>query len=157
MSEIFLLPGRMATLVERGVIRTVLGSCIAVVVYDPVKLVAGVNHYLLPEPTAENEPKNRLKYGVFAIPDLVSDLIELGAAPSRLCAEIYGGAAVVDHLAGNFLIGDRNIRLAESYLSQLRIPIVSMDVGGQQGRKIAFYMPGCQTEIFPIRSLSTGS
>lgn len=157
MSDIFLLPGRIATIAESGVIRTVLGSCIAVILYDPVKLLAGVNHYLLPEPTSENEPQNRLKYGIFAIPDLVQALIDRGAAPSRLCAEVYGGAAVVNQLAGNFLIGDRNQKMAEFYLSRLRIPIVSMDVGGQCGRKIVFYMPGCQTEVYPIQTVATGA
>jgi chemotaxis receptor (MCP) glutamine deamidase CheD len=147
----------MATLAESGVIRTVLGSCIAVIVYDPVKLLAGVNHYLLPEPTSKHEQQNRLKYGIYAIPDLVQALIAQGAAPSRLRAEIYGGAAVVNHLAGNFLIGDRNLKMAESYLSRLGIPIVSMDVGGQCGRKIVFYMPGCQTEVYPIQTNATGA
>ncbi|WP_141731079.1 chemotaxis protein CheD [Oligoflexus tunisiensis] len=157
MTEIFLLPGRLATLSGRGVVRTVLGSCIAVVLYDPAKLLAGVNHYLLPEPSSESDRKNRLKYGVFAIPDLVQALVDMGSAPSRLRAEIYGGAAVVDHLVGSFTIGDKNIDLAESCLAQLRIPIVAADVGGQNGRKIAFHLPGCQTEIKFIRNLATGS
>lgn len=157
MNEIFLLPGRMSTLSGSGVIRTVLGSCVAVVIYDPVKTLAGVNHFLLPTPSSEKDRQNRLKYGVFAIPDLVKALVDQGAAPSRLRAEVYGGAAVVNQLAGNFTIGDRNIEMAESFLSQLKIPIVSLDVGGQTGRKIAFFMPGCQTEIKFIQSQAIGS
>jgi chemotaxis receptor (MCP) glutamine deamidase CheD len=157
MTEIFLLPGRMATLSGRGIIRTVLGSCVAVVIYDPVKLLAGVNHFLLPEPSSESDLRNRLKYGVFAIPDLVQAMVDLGSAPSRLRAEIYGGAAVVGHLVGSFTIGDKNINLAESCLAQMGIPLVAADVGGQNGRKIAFHLPGFQTEIKFIRNLSTGS
>jgi chemotaxis receptor (MCP) glutamine deamidase CheD len=157
MSDIFLLPGRMAILAGNGVIRTVLGSCVSVVIYDPIRILAGVNHFLLPEPLTASDAQNRLKYGVFAIPDLLQAMLERGASPSQLCAEVYGGAAVVDHLLGNFTIGDRNIEITESLLSRLKIKVLYRDVGGRCGRKISVHLPDCHTEIKIIPSQLTGS
>ena len=62
----------------------------------------------------------------------------MGCQPDQLVAKIFGGANVTG--AGNpgYLIGDRNIALAEQVLPEMGIPIIACDVGGRVGRKIIF-------------------
>ena len=152
MIEIFLLPGRMAVLEKEGVIRTVLGSCVAVAVYDSTTKIAGLNHYLLPKPTRISE-SNNLKYASYAIPALIYRILELGGEHHNLKAQVYGGGAVVNTLSSDFLIGKSNIQAAFELLEKWGISIESSDVGGIQGRKIEFSAPGFETKVNYINTV----
>ncbi|MFO7984218.1 MAG: chemotaxis protein CheD [Desulfuromonadales bacterium] len=132
----YLLPGTLFAKDERHIVTTVLGSCIAVSLWDPVKCLGGINHYLLPLWNGEGLPTPR--YGNVAIPKLIERLVSLGADPKKLQAKVFGGAALWQKTEGLMSIGDRNIELAEDMLSEVRIPIVNADVGGIRGRKIIF-------------------
>lgn len=116
-------------------IQTVLGSCVAVCLYDTIQKVGGMNHYMLP--VWKGEGLATAKYGNIAIDKLMEKMESLGSSRRNLVAKIFGGA---EQLAGNsfFGIGKRNILLAEEHLSDLKIPILSSSVGGQTGRKIVF-------------------
>lgn len=113
-------------------IMTVLGSCIAVCLWDQKCRVAGMNHYLLP--LWNGEGFKSLKYGNVSIKRLLDEMIFNGADKSHIVAKIFGGATI--NLASSFSVGDRNISIAEDMLSDLNIPIVARDVGGVLGRKV---------------------
>lgn len=151
MKEIFLLPGQLAILTQPGLIRTVLGSCVAIVLYDLSNGIAGVNHYLLANSDSANE-ENRLRYGCYAIPALIYELLEHGASHKHLLAEVYGGAAVVQSLSNDFSIGDQNAQFARKQLMKWEIKLVALDVGGTQGRKIEFSSQTYQTTVKYIKS-----
>jgi len=133
----YLQPGKL--FVGRGQVsvKTVLGSCVAVCIWDGERAVGGMNHYLLPLRTSQ--ANGAARFGEIAIRSLLSELERLGARQAALKARVYGGACVVDSLrkrgAG---IGPRNIELAIRMLGALRIPIVSQDVGGRVGRRVVF-------------------
>lgn len=132
----YLFPGALFAETEPHVVTTVLGSCIAVCLWDPVKHLGGINHYLLPLWNGEGLPTPR--YGNVAIPRLIEKLVALGADPKKLQAKVFGGAALWHKAQGLMSIGERNIALAEDLLGEARIPIVNADVGGNRGRKIIF-------------------
>ncbi|MBU0633227.1 chemotaxis protein CheD [bacterium] len=112
---------------------TVLGSCVAVCLWDSKNCVAGMNHYLLP--LWNGEGFKSLKYGNISILKLVDEMILKGAVKHNLVAKIFGGASI--NLAKTtFCVGEQNIRIAEHILSDLKIPIVARDVGGTKGRKV---------------------
>lgn len=113
-------------------IMTVLGSCVAVCLWDQKCKVAGINHYLLP--LWNGEGFKSLKYGNVSITKLIEEMISNGASKNNLVAKIFGGATI--NLSSAFSIGDRNILIAEDLLADYRIPIVARDVGGAQGRKV---------------------
>lgn len=114
-------------------IMTVLGSCIAVCLWDSKNYVAGMNHYLLP--LWNGEGFKSLKYGNVSILRLVDEMILNGAEKHHIVAKIFGGAAIKLG-SGALSVGQQNIRIAESILSDLLIPIVARDVGGTKGRKV---------------------
>ena len=113
-------------------IMTVLGSCIAVCLWDQKFQVAGMNHYLLP--LWNGEGFKSLKYGNVSIVRLLDEMIYKGAYKQNIVAKIFGGATI--NLSSAFSVGDRNISIAVDMLSDLNIPIVARDVGGTQGRKV---------------------
>lgn len=117
-------------------IQTVLGSCVAVCLYDIRKQFGGMNHYMLP--LWKGDGLATAKFGNIAIEKLVSRMLTLGAKKEDLVAKIFGGA---DQLSGNsfYEIGKRNILVAEDELASLRIPIVASSTGGAHGRKIVFH------------------
>ena len=135
MKTFFLYPGKLAAFKEETLITTLLGSCVAVALYDPTTKIGGLNHYLLPEPThGENQSP---RYGSYAIPTLIEELVKLGANPDKLQAKIYGGGNVINitHQIGEG-IGRRNIELAEKTLKSMKIAIIDKNVGGESARTI---------------------
>lgn len=117
---------------EQMEIMTVLGSCIAVCMWDRQYGVVGMNHYLLP--LWNGEGFKSLKYGNISIMKLLDEMILKGAVKQNIVAKIFGGATI--NVMSSFGVGDRNIAIAEDILAQLNIPIVARDVGGTFGRKV---------------------
>ncbi len=119
------------------VIRTVLGSCIAVCLYDPLSKVGGMNHYLLPHGPADGP--DDLRYGRYAIPTLIERCVREGATADRLVAKIFGGGALQSNAAElTQRVGEANIAYATERLSDHKIAIASHDLGGRFARDIRF-------------------
>lgn len=134
--EIYLYPGNLFAHKDSHRVTTVLGSCIAVCLWDPVLKIGGINHYLLPFWNGEGLPSPR--YGNIAIKELVRKMQKLGSHPQHLVAKLFGGASLNN--ANGFLnIGGRNIMLAEDMLAGEGIGIIGKDVGGDRGRKLLYY------------------
>lgn len=132
----YLYPGGLFADPRPHRVTTVLGSCVAVCLWDPVCRVGGINHYLLPLWNGEGLPTPR--YGNVAIDLLVERLLALGCGRGRLTAKLFGGAAMWENPHGLLSVGERNIDLARRTLERHRIPVVGADVGGEAGRKIIF-------------------
>lgn len=113
---------------------TVLGSCVATCLHDPVAKTGGMNHFLLANARA-TDPASAI-YGVHAMEILINALMAAGADRRRLRAHVYGGASVVDGIGGN--IGGGNATFAREFLAAEGIPIVHEDVGGMNARRVEF-------------------
>ena len=113
---------------------TVLGSCIATCLYDPVAKVGGANHFLV-----ANGPKTvgqSLRYGVHAMELLINALLRKGARRDCLVAKVFGGAKMFDDMAD---IGRVNAEFALQFLSDEAIPLQSKSLLGRQARRIRFW------------------
>lgn len=132
----FLYPGMLIAVNEPGTITTILGSCVSVCLWDPVQRVGGMNHYLLPYWNGEG--LQTPKYGNVAITTLIERMIAIGSRRENLQAKVFGGASMLDNSCAFLNIGERNVMLAETALSESRITVASRNVGGNQGRKIMF-------------------
>ncbi|GFE56681.1 chemotaxis protein CheD [Geobacter sp. AOG1] len=117
-------------------VTTVLGSCIAVCLFDPLRRMGGINHYMLPLWNGEGLPTPR--YGNVAIDLLVERLEGVGCLPSRLQAKLFGGAAMWESGSSFVSVGERNIELALHMLDRYGIPVVGRDTGGSISRKIIY-------------------
>lgn len=130
----FLFPSQVITSEVPCDLHTLLGSCIAVCLYDRVKRCGGMNHYMVP--LWNGEGLESPKYGNIAINNLYERMLALGAQHRNMIAKVFGGASQYQNSVLN--IGERNILIAETMLEKLRIPIVARSTGGTRGRKIIF-------------------
>jgi chemotaxis protein CheD len=133
----FLHPGRVFTSAEPCTVRTILGSCVAVCIWDSVLKAGGVNHFVLPY-SAENG-QGSPRFGNVAVQRLIADLLALGCEKRNLQAKVFGGASVIGAFReGRNQLGMKNIQIALDLLASEGIPVIAEDVGGQRGRKVVF-------------------
>ena len=133
----FLFPGTIFADPRSYQISTILGSCVAVCLWDSVMRMGGINHYMLP--LWNGEGLATPKFGNIAIEKLLAKMLAMGCKREQLIAKVFGGANLMGTGNEVFLIGDRNISLACQMLEEYGIPIMASDVGGQSGRKIIMY------------------
>lgn len=136
VKEVTLYLGDVHAAHEPTLVKTLLGSCVAVCLYDPRRGVGGMNHFMLP--SSRGVDGASLRFGVPAMEGLIGALIDLGASPRRFVAKVFGGAHVLDldePVAG---IPQRNVDFARSFLAAGAIPILAEDVGGPAARHVQF-------------------
>jgi len=120
------------------IIGTLLGSCIAISMYDLDHGIAGMNHFMLPGEELGNNVSvdKHAKYGVSAINQLLDEIIKRGANRKKIKAKIFGGGHVLNTKLGSSSIPSENIKLAKIMMEFEDIPIISSDVGGNFMRKV---------------------
>ncbi|MCH8084712.1 MAG: chemotaxis protein CheD [Myxococcales bacterium] len=133
----YLYPGQLFASPEPSTVMTVLGSCVAVCLWDAEAGVGGLNHYLLPRGIGQG--MSALRYGSLAVPELIRRVLAFGARPSCIRAKIFGGACLNGDGAGR--LSRENIEIARDCLAQALIPVVAESVGGHFGRKLLFRIP----------------
>lgn len=116
-----------------------LGSCVAVMIYDPVVKVGGMNHFLLPTESNASRGKNPAKFSDTGIEILLKKIRDLGGKRERLIAKLVGGANMFPSLTKNS-IGQKNIDAALRILKDHAITVDSMDTGGNWGRSVEFHL-----------------
>ena len=114
-------------------ITTVLGSCVAVVLWDSVNKIGGMNHYLHARGKQFN--MSPLFYGETSIMMLIKRMQYLGAENKNMQAKIFGGASKMDA----FTVWSENIKIAEEILKSQKIEITKKNTGGSVGRNILFF------------------
>ncbi|GIO10881.1 chemoreceptor glutamine deamidase CheD [Cohnella xylanilytica] len=136
---------------------TGLGSCVGLTLFDPKQLVAGMAHIMLPSSDIAREGQlNLAKYADTAIPELLKQVLRLGADRRRLVAKLAGGAQMFAFSSGasdSLRIGPRNVESAKLALESLDIPVVAEDTGGNYGRTIEF---DSRSGVLSIRSVQYG-
>jgi chemotaxis protein CheD len=117
-------------------ITTVLGTCVAICLWDERLKIGGINHYMLPLWNGEGLASP--KYGNIATEKLLEKMLSMGCLKKDLIAKVFGGKNVQIEL-DSFKIGQKNIDYAYNILQELAIPIKGKSVGGVQGRKLMFH------------------
>jgi chemotaxis protein CheD len=131
--SVYLHPGQIYTAPHAALVSTILGSCVAVCLWDPVVRVGGMNHFLLP---AGNGPR----YGNDALKELLDEMTAKGAFAARMVAKVFGGACVIAGFTGTRrAIGTQNAETALQFLAAHSIPVRAEQTGGSRGRKLLFH------------------
>lgn len=135
-TTINVLQGQFHVTNDDGVmLATILGSCVAACIRDPVARVGGLNHFLLPD--GESEPGgSSLKYGVHAMELLINGILAEGGRRGRLTAKLFGGARMAANLPD---IGRRNAAFAEDFLRREGIRHEGGSLLGHAARRIQFW------------------
>ncbi|MCP5361813.1 MAG: chemoreceptor glutamine deamidase CheD [Hyphomicrobiales bacterium] len=138
ISVVKLFSGDCYVTADRGeMLVTILGSCIAACVRDPVAGVGGMNHFLLPGDTAGGKVLDEsTRYGAFAMEQLINSIMKLGGKKERLEVKIFGGGNVIQNTS---MIGDKNIAFVRQFLKDEGLKAVSEDVGGTFPRRVHYY------------------
>ena len=136
MERVFLLPGELCVTQDPLFIATLLGSCVAVCLYNKHSGAAAMNHFLRAQKPAGPEPFG--KFGDTSTRHIIKGLMAFDEKISHYEAKVFGGGAVVGHLGIGAGIGKENIVAAKEVLQEFQIPIVESDIGGKHGRKVYF-------------------
>lgn len=135
VDKYYLYPGEIFSSRTPYIVDTVLGSCVAVFLWDAVFQFSGINHYMLP--SGGRGDIRSCKYGNVAIPELVKRMLKMGSNKNNIRAKIFGGSET-SRPDSVFNIGERNILIARKLLDSESIPVVSESVGGTFSRKVVF-------------------
>lgn len=133
-----ILPGEHFVSDENLVLTTVLGSCVSACIWDSAAAVGGMNHFLLPEGGGGDPLSDSGRYGVFAMEQLINQLIKRGARKSLLEAKVFGGG----HVMRNFTtmnVGARNAEFVLKFLRTEGIRVVAQDLLDVHPRRVAFF------------------
>lgn len=150
---IFLGTGEVAFSQRPCLVRTVLGSCVGVALYDPRNQWGGLCHFLLAQDPDLDDPKcgqSSTRFGEVAIPFLIRKMLQAGSRRQDLLAIIAGGSLLLD-ANEVFFVGERNIRIANQILDDQRIPVLHRDIGGDRGRRMSFHTHDGSYQIETIR------
>lgn len=131
----YIKPGFIYLADQQTSISAVLGSCVAVCLYDRRLKTGGMNHFLLPEIHKKNSTTPR--YGNVATHALVRMMLNNGSFRNDLEAQIFGGA-YNKTVSEKKDIGRDNVAIARKTLKKEKIRITSEDTGGNRGRKVVF-------------------
>ena len=137
----FLHAGQIFVSTQGQPISTILGSCVAVCIWDPVNVIGGATHFLLP--SWDGRGVSSPRYGDVAVSVLMQKLLEAGADRSQLRAKVFGGGCLFDSLRDLSSkkephLGSRNVEVALDMLTKARIPVISTIVGVDRGQRIIF-------------------
>ncbi|MDR3535671.1 MAG: chemotaxis protein CheD [Acetobacteraceae bacterium] len=148
--RVFLNPGGVHCAAAPTVISTILGSCVAVCLWDRALRVGGMNHYLLAHDTRR---ANNTRFGDVAVERLVEGMLRLGCRPDTMRAKVFGGAAVLQFGANGDTVGSQNVRLALQLMHTRGIPVIARRTGGRFGLMIRLHT---DTGDVLVRRLSAG-
>lgn len=125
---------------EGEMLATVLGSCVAACIRDPIAGVGGMNHFLLPDKGGDNNPdlpfSASLRYGSYSMEQLINGILTAGGRRERLELKIFGGANVLAGLRG---IGHQNADFIERYLKAEGFKVMAADLRGTLPRKVQYF------------------
>ena len=122
---------------EDTLITHALGSCIGVIVYDPVVKVGGLLHFMLPESKVnpQKAKENPYMFADTGVPLLFKTCYKYGAEKKRMIVKVAGGAQIMDE-AGHFNIGKRNYAMLRKIFWRNGVLIKAEDVGGMVNRTV---------------------
>jgi chemotaxis protein CheD len=129
--------GEIAVARNGGTLRTLLGSCLGLALYERRLKVGALAHIVLPDSLGRTERPG--KFADTAVPAMIHGLQDLvGEGPLKLRAKIAGGANMFATADAGNTVGAQNVMAIERILRELRIPIAARHCGGEQGRKMTF-------------------
>jgi chemotaxis protein CheD len=135
------------------VLTTILGSCVAACLRDPVAGVGGMNHFLLPG-TGGTGGGDATRYGVHLMELLINGLLKQGARRDRLEAKIFGGAKTIASFSN---VGEQNAAFAVQFLRDEGIRLLGQSTGGDSGRKVEFWPVSGRARQHPLSGAETQS
>ncbi|MCZ8076869.1 MAG: chemotaxis protein CheD [Paucibacter sp.] len=133
---------------RHGTLRTLLGSCVAITLWHPIKRCGGMCHFLLPNRQHRGTAPLDGRYGDEAVELMLDSLRRLGTQPGDYLAHLYGGADTMpDGSQVKFNVGQRNIEQGWALIDQLGFQLQDVDVGDNVPRTVSLNLDTGQVEV----------
>jgi chemotaxis protein CheD len=133
----YLHPGQMCFCDRPSRVETVLGSCVAVTMWNPRLRVGCICHAVLPRSRdALNDP---LKYVDSSIQSMLNVLERHSSRRQDLEVKLFGGASMRRTPSNLMSVGQQNVHAAIALLQEEGFTLRTSDTGGSAGRKLLFY------------------
>jgi len=133
---------------EPVVLTTLLGSCVAACLHDPVAGVGGMNHFMLPGEDRGGPLPSR--FGVHAMELLINRIMQLGGDRRRLQAKVFGGGNVLSAFRGARSVADANVAFVRRFLETEGIPVVAERLGGTRPVEVRFHTATGRAQVRPL-------
>jgi len=133
-----ILPGQYYAAGRDMLIVTVLGSCVSACLWDPLKRIGGMNHFMLPGSAQAGPAADAARMGVYAMELLINRMLKLGAERGRLTAKVFGGASVLEGMDA-LNIGSQNSAFVIDFLREEGIAVSAQDLYDVCPRKVYFF------------------
>jgi chemotaxis protein CheD len=133
----YLIPGNIFAAAQAFAITSIVGSGVALCLWDSANKIGGANHFMLPEGSEDSE--NSARYANIANPALLQKMLDMGSNLKTLEARIFGGSLPTVTFGGDFEpVGNRNVKAVNHFLRMQGIRLIQSEVGGLKGRKVVF-------------------
>jgi chemotaxis protein CheD len=139
-AEVFLQPGELHFGRRRTRIRTLLGSCVSLVLWHPEMQLGGMSHFMLPTRQRRQGTELDGRYGDEAIAMLLNEIRRSKTRPQDYSLRIFGGGNMFSALGRkcDSHIGERNIEAARRLIKHYGLSCQGEDVGGNGHRNLIF-------------------
>jgi chemotaxis protein CheD len=143
-------PGEHYVTAADEMLVTVLGSCVAACIRDPIAGVGGMNHFMLPESNGSDwgGASSGMRYGNVAMEWLINDILTRGGLRNRLEIKVFGGGNVLN---GTTDIGHKNAAFVESYLAAEGLPIAAAELRGRLARRVHYFPATGRVMLLELR------
>ncbi len=145
----FLEPGYIYFSRNAATMRAVVGSSVAVCLWDTVLKYGGMNHFS--HPSTRSRAEATARYGNVATVALVEMMKDVGCREEHLTAQIMGGGHPLGEAEAS--LGQQNVQVARTVLARKGVTIASEDVGGTVGRKIVFDVRTGELAVLKVRRI----
>jgi chemotaxis protein CheD len=154
-AHLYLKPGEMSILEMPTLVTTILGSCVAVTLYNRRLEIAAISHALLPHCKRRAYKNNvhdllhgecvqcsdAFKYVDCAVSMMIEAFSRFGITAAETQVQLYGGAKMIaapKQPGGMEPVGLQNSSVAQKVIADHRLTLYAYDIGGTAGRKISF-------------------
>lgn len=117
-------------------VTTILGSCVAVCMFDTTKRIGGINHFMLP--LGGGRTTSSPRFGDVAMNELLNGIRDAGGRLPFIQARVFGGASMFHEIKSVASLGQKNVELALDFLARFGIDVIEIDTGGNRGRKLIY-------------------
>jgi len=155
--EVFLHPGEFYFADGPARIQTILGSCVAFTMRDPISGRAAMCHCLLPQmPKGEGNvdgKTEKFRYVDTSFEGMLHEFRIRGVPAERLEIKLFGGANVIKAMSKTTAIGSLNWQQAKRSLQKLSLALSAHDVGGAAGRRLVFETVSGEVLVKRLRTI----
>ncbi|HVN95005.1 MAG TPA: chemotaxis protein CheD [Syntrophorhabdaceae bacterium] len=136
--NIYLKPGEIYISDKPVIVSTILGSCIALTIFNKRLKVGGICHAQLPT-NPSSDVENTFRYVDSSIFYMIRKFEMMGITKDEMVVKLMGGADVLDPARANrSTVGQKNVETALNVIKSHQLILAASHVGGELGRKIHF-------------------